>query len=247
MTSVDDVIDEDRLLGSKETRKVPKRYSTYAADRPTRQPRHILSILPEGLSKVTANGIKQEYSRLLIKGNRDFPPSLATPHSSRLQPCGREADQTAHGSGQANNAVVEVYKTNGAARNGDIAHVGQKLQFSCSLFPVVLTQTSVKRATTCLANNNIPLHFLPLDSLLRIRASLALLLRQQLQVVQRVQTRGNVARQTREPRTVSLPLQPCTVLELADTSLIQVGQSIEGEVDGIAELTAHGEVLEHRV
>lgn len=93
-------------------------------------------------------------------------------------------------------------------------------------------------------SSNIPLHLLPLHSLLRIRTGLLLLLRQQLNVVQSVQARCNVARQSHEPRAISLPLDSRASGELADASLIQVGQGIEGEVDGIAELTAHSQVLE---
>lgn len=88
---------------------------------------------------------------------------------------------------------------------------------------------------------NILGQLLHLHSLLRIHAAL-LLLRRNAQVVKRVHARDNVAGQADGPRPVSLLLQPRSGIELLDAGNVGVGQVVEEQVEGVAQLAANGQV-----
>lgn len=71
---------------------------------------------------------------------------VSTPrHDSNLGsllPRAVKANQTAEGAGQTDDAVVEVEEAETAARNGEVAHVGDELELSDALFPMITTMVS---------------------------------------------------------------------------------------------------------
>jgi hypothetical protein len=89
---------------------------------------------------------------------------------------------------------------------------------------------------------NILGQLLHLHRLLRIRAVHLFLLRQP-QIVQRIQTRNNIASQPHAPRPVSLLLQARGGRELLDARNVRVGHVVEQHVESVAQLATYSQIL----
>jgi hypothetical protein len=177
---------------------------------------------------------------------------VSSPHlSSAKNSCGLlphavETDQTAHGTRKTNNTVVQVEEAETAGGNGQIAQVGDELQLGHALVPVIAIISGLPRLNGTLKRNNILGQLLHLHRFLRIGTILLFLLRQP-QVVQRIQTRNNIASQSDAPRPVGSLLQARGGREFLDARNIRVGHVVEQHVESVAELATYGQVLDDGV
>ena len=177
---------------------------------------------------------------------------VSSPHSNSfksscgLLPHAVQTDQTAHSTGKTDNTVVQVEEAETAGGHGQVAQVGDELELGDALVPVITVISMPPRLNGAPKCNNILGQLLHLHRLLRIRTIL-LLLRCQPQVVQRVQTRNNIASQPHAPSPVSLLLQARGGRELLDACHVRVGHVVEQHVESVAELAADGQVLDDGV
>jgi len=141
-----------------------------------------------------------------------------------LAPLGPGTDQTADGTGQTDDTIVEVGKAN--RRDGD----SQVEQVRDELYP---------------GSGTLLLNLLGLDDALALLAVNRLLLL--MESVESVDTGDGTAQQTSTPGAVGVLLDLLDRLQLAIADSIDNSHSVEGQVASIAELTTDCEITQNRV
>jgi len=141
-----------------------------------------------------------------------------------LLPLAPYANERAHGTCQTDEAVIKVGPAQSRGRCGDVAKVSEELQ---------------------LADRALLLNLLLFDDALTIlEANAALAL---AELVLGVYLGDGAAEQTDGPEAVGLLLGPLGALPLADASGVENGGQVEGQVAGVTELAADGEVAQDGV
>jgi hypothetical protein len=145
-------------------------------------------------------------------------------YSSRLLPLGADADDTADGTGNADEAIVELGEAEGSKGDGEVAAVGEELEA---------------------AGGALEGDALALDdalAVLAINVGLAL-----LEPVEGVDLGDDAEGEAHGPEAVGLALGVLCTGPLADAGGVEDGGGVEGEVAGVAELAADGGIPEDRV
>lgn len=173
-------------------------------------------------------------------------------HLGGLAPLRPHADQRADGTGDADQAVIQLGEAQGGDRDGQIAQVGDELYPGGGALPASQNEPQLfenpQESTVNPVNmkgENILLNLLRLNNTLTLLPINSLLLL--LQTEQRINTRHSTAHQARQPRPVSTLLQTLDTGQLAVPDGIDHGNHVQRQVSGVAKLATDGEVAQDGV
>lgn len=159
-----------------------------------------------------------------------------------LAPLGPHADQTADGTGDTDQAVVEGQDAQGGGWGGEIAQVGDELYPGGGALSVDVISAVLLFPWRVV---DVLFDLLGLDNSLAFLAVHRLLLL--LQPEEGVDPRDGAACQTGAPRAVRILLQTLGGGQLAVADGVDDGDGVEGQVAGVAELATDGQVAQDGV
>lgn len=188
------------------------------------------------------NGWYRTVLRNAAARNTLCPPQCPGPDLCGLLPLAVDADQTADGSGDTDNAIVKVDPGERRERNGQVAQVRDELRLAGSALPVKLLAPIDPGPGFEVYSHCDPLALDNALAILLINPGLPL-----LQLPKGVGLHDDTASQAHGPEPVGLLLSPLGALPLAHARGVEHRRGVEAQVARVPELPSHGHVLEDGV